>query len=124
MLVMPLMALAPLAAMPAKKLGQSVGDPDIDSEKLDAVDFGWHRQWSDGLRTDITEFSYRHSELRGTVAGLPAPPYLPLGRTYPRPISRVRISPSIGVPAKTGISRPAINLRAAPQSGLKLSAQL
>lgn len=59
----------------------SVGDPDIGSEKMNALDVGWRRQWESDLSTDISAFYYRYTDLRGTVMGMPTPPYLPLSLT-------------------------------------------
>ncbi len=56
----------------------TVGDPNIDSEKLSALDLGWRRQWSPSLSTDLSAFAYRYSDLRGSLVGMPEPPYLPM----------------------------------------------
>lgn len=67
----------------------TVGDPNIDSEKLTALDLGWRRQWSATLTSDVAAFYYRHADLRG---GLPpglttdplfynGAPYLPVAMT-------------------------------------------
>lgn len=45
----------------------TVGDTNMDSEKLKALDLGWRRQWSPTLTSEVAAFYYRHSELRGVV---------------------------------------------------------
>lgn len=59
----------------------SVGDPYIDSEKLNALDLGWRRQWHADLSSDFSAFHYAYHDLRGSVMGQPNPPYLPLSLT-------------------------------------------
>jgi len=59
----------------------TVGDPGIDSEKMNALDMGWRRQWHSDLSTDLSAYYYRYDGLRGTVVGMPTPPYLPLSLT-------------------------------------------
>lgn len=45
----------------------SVNAPDMDSEKLKALDLGWRRQWSSTLTSEVAAFYYLHSDLRGVV---------------------------------------------------------
>ncbi len=49
----------------------SVGNSDMDSEKLNALDLGWRRQWSPNLTSDLAAFYYRYTDLRAVspVAG-------------------------------------------------------
>jgi iron complex outermembrane receptor protein len=68
----------------------AVGDPAMDSEKLQALDLGWRRQWSPSLTSEVAAFYYRHSDLRGAIPDFPpvqfyennlAYPYLPMTLT-------------------------------------------
>jgi iron complex outermembrane receptor protein len=45
----------------------AVGDPNMDSEKLRALDFGWRRQWNPALSSDVAAFYYRYADLRGIL---------------------------------------------------------
>jgi len=60
----------------------TVGDPNMQAEKLTALDLGWRRQWHDTLSSDVAAFYYRYADLRGGVPGAPlvlgTDPYLPL----------------------------------------------
>lgn len=64
---LPVMVVPPLA---------TVGNPNMDSEKLAALDVGWRRQWSPKLNTEVTAFYYRYAGLRGVLP--PGPTTLPL----------------------------------------------
>jgi len=64
----------------------TAGDPNMDSEKLAALDLGWRRQWSPTLNSEVAAFYYRYADLRGALP--PGPmlfdggyPYLPLPLT-------------------------------------------
>jgi iron complex outermembrane receptor protein len=64
----------------------TVGDPDMDSEILKALDLGWRRQWNPKLTSEVVAFYNRHSDLRGVIPGAfplfdGANPYLPLALT-------------------------------------------
>lgn len=67
----------------------TVGDPKMDSEKLNALDLGWRRQWSRTLTSEVTAFYYRYADLRGILPPGPTTPplfqggnpYLPLNLT-------------------------------------------
>lgn len=54
----------------------TVGNPNMDSEKLAALDLGWRRQWSPKLNTEVAAFYYRYAGLRGILP--PGPTTLPL----------------------------------------------
>ena len=64
----------------------TVADPNMDSEKLNALDLGWRHQWAPNLNSEVTAFYYLYSDLRGVIPGA-APlfygtsPYLPLNLT-------------------------------------------
>ncbi len=45
----------------------TVNAPDMDSEKLKALDLGWRRQWTPNLTSEVVAFYYRHSDLRGVI---------------------------------------------------------
>lgn len=64
----------------------TVGNPNMESEKLKALDLGWRRQWSPTLTSEVAAFYYRYADLRGVLP--PGPPlsyggnlYLPLDLT-------------------------------------------
>lgn len=64
----------------------TVGNPNMVSEKLNALDLGWRRQWSPTLTSEVAAFYYRYADLRGVLP--PGPPlfsginpYLPLDLT-------------------------------------------
>jgi iron complex outermembrane recepter protein len=65
----------------------TVGDPNMVSEKLKALDMGWRRQWSPTLTSEMAAFYYQHSDLRGVIPGSTPLlyggiyPYLPLQLT-------------------------------------------
>ena len=65
----------------------SVGDPNMDSEKLAALDLGWRRQWTPTLTSEVAAFYYSHADLRGVrLPGAPllfggVSPYLPMQLT-------------------------------------------
>jgi iron complex outermembrane receptor protein len=64
----------------------AVGNPNMASEKLSALDMGWRRQWSPTLNTEVAAFYYRYADLRGILPpGSPlfsgGFPYLPLDLT-------------------------------------------
>jgi iron complex outermembrane recepter protein len=61
----------------------SVGDPNMDSEKLAALDLGWRRQWTPTLTSEVAAFYYRHADLRGV--GFPGAP-LPYGGSFYLPM--------------------------------------
>jgi len=42
----------------------TVGDPNMDAEKLVALDVGWRRQWDHSLTSELSAFYYRYSDLR------------------------------------------------------------
>ena len=50
----------------------AVGDPNLDSEKLNALDAGWRHQWSNTLTSELSTFYYRYSDLRGTLVDSPS----------------------------------------------------
>ncbi len=54
----------------------TVGNPNMDSEKLSALDLGWRRQWSRSLTSEVAAFYYRYADLRGVLP--PGPTTLPL----------------------------------------------
>ncbi len=67
----------------------TVGDPDMASEKLTALDLGWRHQWGPTLNSEVAAFYYRYADLRGALQPGPgtmplfdgANPYLPLHLT-------------------------------------------
>lgn len=68
----------------------TVGDANMDSEKLKALDLGWRRQWSPTLTSEAAAFYYQYADLRAVfpIAGplfIGADPYQP-----------IRLSNSIG----------------------------
>ncbi len=54
----------------------TVGDPKMDSERLQALDLGWRRQWATTLTSEVAAFYYRYDDLRGVIQ--PGPTTLPL----------------------------------------------
>lgn len=60
-----------------------VGDPDMNAEKLEALDLGWRRQWAPTLTSEVAAFYYRYADLRAPFL-IPGPlflgtdPYQPL----------------------------------------------
>ena len=42
----------------------TVGDPNMTSEKLVALDLGWRRKWDHSLTSELAAFYYRYSDLR------------------------------------------------------------
>jgi iron complex outermembrane recepter protein len=67
----------------------TVGNPNMDSEKLNALDLGWRHQWSRTLTSEVAAFYYRYADLRGVLPPGPTTPplfyggnpYLPLNLT-------------------------------------------
>lgn len=67
----------------------TVGNPNMVSEKLNALDLGWRRQWSPTLTSEVAAFYYRYADLRGVIPGNglllyqgnPLYPYFPLDLT-------------------------------------------
>jgi len=57
-----------------------VGDPNMDSEKLAALELGWRRQWSPTLNSELAAFYYRYADLRGALP--PGPPLFSVGYPY------------------------------------------
>ncbi len=53
-----------------------VGNPNMDSEKLTALDLGWRRRWSPTLNSEVAAFYYRYADLRGVLP--PGPTTMPL----------------------------------------------
>lgn len=47
----------------------------LKSEELEALDFGWRRQWSPSFSTDLAGFIYNYNDLRST--GIPVPAGFP-----------------------------------------------
>lgn len=45
----------------------AVSNPNMDSEKLDALDLGWRRQWTPTLTSEVAAFYYRYADLRGIL---------------------------------------------------------
>ena len=54
----------------------TVGDPNMDSERLNALDLGWRRQWQANLTSEVAAFYYRYADLRGVIQ--PGPTTRPL----------------------------------------------
>ena len=48
-----------------------VGEDDFDSEELIALEWGWRRQWSKSLSTDVAAFYNFYDNLRSLEAGAP-----------------------------------------------------
>jgi iron complex outermembrane receptor protein len=59
----------------------SIGDPSMDSEKINALDLGWRRQWTPHVSSDFSAFAYHYSDLRGSIMGLPTLAYIPFTLT-------------------------------------------
>jgi iron complex outermembrane recepter protein len=67
----------------------TVGNQNMDAEKLAAFDLGWRRQWSRSLNSEVAAFYYRYADLRGVIYPGPTTvplfsgrdPYLPLDLT-------------------------------------------
>ena len=60
----------------------TVGDPDMDSEKLAALDLGWRRQWTPSLTSELTAYYYRYADLRGAIYNFLVPPIPNGGNPY------------------------------------------
>lgn len=50
-------------------VGVAVGNPNLASETLNALDIGWRQQWSPTLSLELAGFYYRYDDLRGATAG-------------------------------------------------------
>jgi len=46
---------------------RAVGNPEMDAEKLAALDLGWRRQWSPKVSSDLAGFFYRYNDLRASL---------------------------------------------------------